>query len=75
MKLIYLSSFLLISQSLLANDTRPNILFFFADDWGRHAGVYADPEDPSINDVLNTPNIDRRTKRLPRQARLRSDQP
>lgn len=40
------------------NDTRPNILFFFADDWGRHAGVYANPQNPSISDVLKTPYID-----------------
>lgn len=41
-------------------EDRPNILFCFADDWGRYAGVYA-PLDgrPSINQVLKTPNIDR----------------
>ena len=38
---------------------RPNILFFFADDWGRYASAYADPENPSFNDVIKTPNIDR----------------
>ncbi|MCP4855819.1 MAG: sulfatase [Fuerstiella sp.] len=38
---------------------RPNILFFFADDWGRYASVYSNPETPSLNDVLKTPNIDR----------------
>ena len=38
---------------------RPNILFFFADDWGRYVSVYADPEKPSFNDVISTPNIDR----------------
>ncbi len=38
---------------------RPNILFFFADDWGRYASVYSNPESPSLNDVLKTPNIDR----------------
>ncbi|MCP4193702.1 MAG: sulfatase [Planctomycetaceae bacterium] len=38
---------------------RPNILFFFADDWGRYASVYSDPEIASLNDLLETPNIDR----------------
>ncbi|MEO1992040.1 MAG: sulfatase, partial [Pirellulales bacterium] len=42
-----------------ADDARPNILFFFADDWGRYAGIYADEDNPSLNDVISTPNIDR----------------
>src|SRR5262249_43473412 len=34
--------FLLLSASArAAENARPNILFLFADDWGRHAGVYA----------------------------------
>lgn len=33
-------------------DARPNILFAFADDWGRHAGAYG-------TDWLDTPNFDR----------------
>ena len=43
-----------------AQDTRPNILFCFADDWGRYASVYAALETrPSPNQVVKTPNIDR----------------
>lgn len=39
---------------------RPNILFCFADDWGRYASAYAAVDGrPSVNDVLQTPNIDR----------------
>jgi N-sulfoglucosamine sulfohydrolase len=39
---------------------RPNILFCFADDWGRYASIYAKLEkQPSLNQVVNTPNIDR----------------
>ena len=39
---------------------RPNILFCFADDWGRYARAYAAVEKrPSINQVLQTPNLDR----------------
>jgi len=39
---------------------RVNIVFCFADDWGRYANCYAAVESrPSINQVLKTPNIDR----------------
>ena len=41
-------------------DTRPNILFLFADDWGRYAGCYAGLDNrPTISDVVRTPHIDR----------------
>jgi arylsulfatase A-like enzyme len=43
---------------------KPNILFFFADDWGRYAGCYAGLDGrPTINDVVKTPTIDRVAKR------------
>ena len=47
--------------SLWAADAkRPNILFAFADDWGRYAGAYARLDGPgTINDVVRTPNFDR----------------
>jgi len=49
---------LLSSSSLLAAD-RPNILFAFADDWGRYASAYAKTDaGPSINQVVKTPNFD-----------------
>lgn len=39
---------------------RPNILFCFADDWGRYASIFAKYEGaPSANQVVKTPNIDR----------------
>ncbi len=39
---------------------RWNILFVFADDWGRYAGTYAKIDGrPSLNDVITTPNVDR----------------
>ena len=39
---------------------RPNILFAFADDWGRQASIYAKIDGPGgINDVVQTPNFDR----------------
>ncbi len=43
-----------------AEAKRPNILFAFADDWGRHASAYAKIDGPgTVNDVLQTPNFDR----------------
>ena len=39
---------------------RWNILFLFADDWGRYASCYAAVDGrPSLNDVIATPNVDR----------------
>lgn len=38
---------------------RPNILFLFADDWGRFASIYGEIEGAgSVNDVVRTPNFD-----------------
>lgn len=50
---------------------RPNILFIFADDWGRFASAYARLDGQgSPNDVVKTPNFDRiaREGTLVRQA-------
>ena len=41
---------------------KPNILLLFADDLGRYASAYADPEMPSPNDILSTPVFDRIAK-------------
>jgi len=40
-------------------ETRPNILLLFADDLGRYASAYADPDRPSPNDITSTPAFDR----------------
>lgn len=42
---------------------RPNILFAFADDWGKYASCYSqlDNADP-IHSLLQTPNVDRLAK-------------
>ncbi len=40
-------------------DGRPNIVFAFADDWGRYASAYREPGRPTLNDVLETPVFDR----------------
>ena len=42
-----------------AAEDRPNILFAFADDWGRYASAYGELEPGGINDVVSTPNFDR----------------
>lgn len=43
-----------------AKAPRWNILFVFADDWGRYASSYAKIDKrPSLNDVIKTPNVDR----------------
>ncbi len=40
--------------------TRPNIVFAFADDWGRYASAYAPYEGQnSLNALIETPSIDR----------------
>ena len=40
--------------------TRPNILFAFADDWGRYASAYQGLEgERSLNALLDTPHFDR----------------
>ena len=44
------------------DNQRPNILFAFADDWGRYASAYAHlrVDGPgTVNDVIHTPNADR----------------
>ena len=39
---------------------RPNILFAFADDWGRYASAYARHQPPgNLCEVVRTPNFDR----------------
>ncbi|MFQ5733072.1 MAG: sulfatase [Planctomycetaceae bacterium] len=44
-------------------DARPNILFCFADDWGRYASAYrTGATDNTPNAVVRTPNFDRIAK-------------
>lgn len=43
-----------------ADEKKPNILFAFADDWGRFASAYAQLDGPgTMNDALQTPAFDR----------------
>lgn len=60
--LITLACSLILSFSNGAEKT-PNILFLFADDWGRYASILRESEGPgTINDVVRTPNFDRIAK-------------
>ncbi len=64
--------FLLVFASLAnAQPRRPNLLFIFADDWGRFASAYARLDGPGTpNDLVKTPHFDRlaREGTLVRQA-------
>jgi len=69
MRLLLFISLLMISfagsnSGLRAAESRPpNILFLFADDWGRYASVYSEVDGPGgINDVVQTPNFDKLAK-------------
>ena len=43
-----------------AEAARLNILFIFADDWGRYASCYRGLDGrPTLNDVIETPHVDR----------------
>ncbi|MBL8815916.1 MAG: sulfatase [Planctomyces sp.] len=56
---LWLSCHGVISQSASGADHRPNILFLFADDWGRFAGRYAElNKHQQYQDLLKTPNFD-----------------
>lgn len=51
---------LFVLARIAAAADRPNILFVFADDWGRYASCYKGIDGrPTINDVIQTPNVDR----------------
>jgi arylsulfatase A-like enzyme len=58
-----LLSLIAASGFALSAPQRPNILFFFADDWGRFARVYAEHGNlAGTNSLLRTPNLDRLAK-------------
>lgn len=59
--LIAFASWLGNDRGFSADQTqRPNILFAFADDWGRHASIYAGLDgEGTLQDVVRTPNFDR----------------
>jgi N-sulfoglucosamine sulfohydrolase len=53
----------LLATLVAVADKRPNIVFAFADDWGRHAGIYGQLEPGGVNDVVRTPHFDALAKR------------
>ncbi|MEY3584507.1 MAG: hypothetical protein RJA48_1590, partial [Verrucomicrobiota bacterium] len=54
-----LAALTLATAAFAAEGKRPNILFFFADDWGRFARIYAEADGRGgINDVVRTPHFD-----------------
>ena len=56
----FLVAFVLAPLLQAHASNRPNILFVFADDWGRYASAYSKIDDrPSPNNVIHTPNVDR----------------
>ncbi|MGV3483856.1 MAG: sulfatase [Planctomycetaceae bacterium] len=61
MRIAWIALCLLTAASTWAaeGNARPNVLFLFADDWGRHASIYAAIDGPgSVNDVIKTPHFD-----------------
>ncbi|HTN74489.1 MAG TPA: sulfatase [Pirellulaceae bacterium] len=61
--LVAVSCCLIVTPANAADQQRPNILFVFADDWGRFASAYAQLDGPgTINDAIRTPNFDRIAK-------------
>ena len=62
--LAFVAAIHFLPRSLDAADPpRWNILFVFADDWGRYASCYKGLDGrPTINDVIQTPHIDRVAK-------------
>ncbi len=50
---------LLVASSVTLAADRPNIVFAFADDWGRYASAYAELEPGGPADIMQTPNFDR----------------
>ncbi len=62
--ILFQSGFAAESARASSSSQRPNILFCFADDWGRYASAYAKVNGrPSPSDVVKTPNIDRVAQR------------
>lgn len=48
------------SSHLTETILRPNIVFAFADDWGRYASAYRNqPGESTIHELIETPNFDR----------------
>ncbi|MEM1442181.1 MAG: sulfatase, partial [Verrucomicrobiota bacterium] len=64
MKSLTLTCLILATTVLGLSEERPNVLFLFADDWGRYASAYAE-SDPlgGMNKIVETPNFDKLAER------------
>ncbi len=51
--------FIGVATESLEAESRPNVVFAFADDWGRYASAYAKIEPGGPSDLVATPNFDR----------------
>jgi arylsulfatase A-like enzyme len=59
-RLLAVGLILFLTVRCFAAGERWNILFIFADDWGRYASCYKGLDGrPTLNDVVHTPNVDR----------------
>ncbi len=57
-----LTAMLANSARIDAADERPNVVFAFADDWGKYASAYAEIQPGGPSDLVSTPNFDRIAK-------------
>jgi len=58
--LVLIVLFVVPSNLMAKGEKRPNILFVFGDDFGRHTSAYARIDGPgTVNDLVQTPNFDR----------------
>ncbi|MEM6258740.1 MAG: sulfatase [Planctomycetota bacterium] len=55
---VLLTSVGLTPRTAAEEAQRPNIIFAFADDWGREASTYREADRPTISDAVATPNFD-----------------
>lgn len=62
MKFTSLALLLFVFLSNAAAEDRPNIVFAFADDWGRYASLYGKLEPGGLNDLVQTPHFDKLAK-------------
>ena len=59
-RILFFALTVLLPLAGLAKEKRPNILFAFADDWGKYASAYAKVDSrPGANTVVKTPTFDR----------------
>ncbi len=61
--ILILAIFSQFAKAQIPTSKRMNILFVFADDWGRYASCYKGIDGrPSLNDIIQTPHVDQVAK-------------